>query len=81
MGSVARSRSVGRRAAKGEKRRGERKRGEGKKGLTCGTHVGPPLSQLPHRIKPESKLPRDLSIDQTVLPTQRSPAQPSPAVY
>ena len=28
---------------------------EGKKRLTCRTHVGPTLSQLPRQIKPESK--------------------------
>nr|BAC83063.1 hypothetical protein [Oryza sativa Japonica Group] len=38
--------------------REEEKREEGKKRLTCGTHMGPTLSQLPRRTKPESKPPR-----------------------
>ncbi|BAS86765.1 Os03g0789600, partial [Oryza sativa Japonica Group] len=28
--------------------------------LTCGAHVGPMLTQPPHRTKPGSKPPKDL---------------------
>nr|ABG66190.1 hypothetical protein LOC_Os10g37079 [Oryza sativa Japonica Group] len=52
-----------RRRKKGEK---QRKRKSGKKAgadmdtLTCGTHVGPTLTQPPRRIKPESKPLKEL---------------------
>ncbi|EEC84964.1 hypothetical protein OsI_32202 [Oryza sativa Indica Group] len=44
------------RKVRDEEGREERKREDADVAtLTCGAHVGPTLSQLPHRIKPESK--------------------------
>ncbi len=58
-----------------EMRKGERGRGEREEAdvatLTCGAHVGPTLTQLPRRIKPGSKLPKDLK--RTILLVEGRP--------